>query len=383
MWQSSSQPQQEQFKKMRDYITRLLKENKDLQSQTTPKAPIPPHSVRSYSSTQLNKAEELLQRSSRPAASDRYQNFSTSGYLDVSSPSSKEREAFFTRLYEEGAKKQEIIDRYREERKNKELQGCTFKPSISTSVCMTSPVFERLSKSNKHERAELYQKQKEEKEMKDCTFKPETNPTKKLSRNSSFDALYKDAENFRKKLRGREIEKKETEMQECTFQPKVKTSRKRSESPSVYQKLYETFQKKQRDLRKKELQQRLQEKEENTFTPQLLTPKKPPSDVPAYERLYQIQKEKMEKQRKEQERKRSSSAPRERKETENPRYNSLYELHKVSLQKKEQMKDDFLKEAGASFKPDTSKSLKSLQSLKSSPNVRRGSPRVSILHEAR
>jgi len=66
---------------------------------------------------------------------------------------------------------------------NKELEGCSFKPTISTYNPPNNKSYQNLQKSANHIFSDISQKikthrvkneeiNKEEKEMKECTFKP-------------------------------------------------------------------------------------------------------------------------------------------------------------------------------------------------------------------
>ncbi|TYZ61446.1 hypothetical protein PybrP1_011964 [[Pythium] brassicae (nom. inval.)] len=103
-----------------------------------------------------------------------------------SSPSSSPDKSIFERLYDEKDKVKDKIEAGDLIRKQKELDGCTFRPHIETSPSHAKhrpqqqagvPIWERLLSYDKHQVLEDREKQRHELEMQECTFKPEVTPS--------------------------------------------------------------------------------------------------------------------------------------------------------------------------------------------------------------
>lgn len=112
-------------------------------------------------------------------------------------------------------------------RKQKEMDGCTFRPHIETSPShpkhsqqhqqLGVPIWERLLSYDKHQVLEEREKQRHHLEMQECTFKPEVTPSdyftpKKSPRSISiFDRLNGGAASMSSTdLKRRESERKTT-----------------------------------------------------------------------------------------------------------------------------------------------------------------------------
>lgn len=270
--------------------------------------------------------------------------------------------------------KKKSVERLRLEQKTKELEECTFRPEITEFSQRFSPVYSKFNPAHLKEKEELYRQQKSQKELEGCTFQPKTNTHKALSLDRSFEKLYKDAEVHRQKMRSKELVEKDKEIANCTFKPTVLNPSK-SNAGNVYEKLYKSYQESQREKRRLQMEKEAKEIEESTFTPKLITPKKECDDqVTVFERLYsqvEKKKEKLKKQEEEEVKARPSSVARSKRSSEDPpRFESLYALHKESSQKKLALQEKLLKESGALFKPDTSKSSLSKRSQESPLKVK-------------
>ncbi|CAG9312634.1 unnamed protein product [Blepharisma stoltei] len=370
IWKKISQnfELEQQFKKMKEYIVRLLKENKNLQQNQRKPRNSEPEIHQSY--FQKKAAMSLLESSSKQVSSSVFKEFPTTGSLDLNiiSDKDKEKSELFTRLYEEAAKKREVLEKVQEQFKDKDLVECTFKPDIYSNTQPNISVFERLQMSDKKLKEDFYKLKREEKELSECTFKPRVNSIRSSKSEHSFEKLYKDAEVQRQKQRTKEIIEKDKELENCTFKPSVSVmSRKSEDEPPIYIKLYNSYQDHQKEQRKKELEKKIEEEKNHPFTPKLMTPKRESSGTPVHERLYsekEKREEKLKKQREEQEKEfekaRHGSVPRGESD-EVPRYENLYQNFKEIQDKKVVLKEKFMKDAGISFKPDMTKSNNSFQ----------------------
>lgn len=269
--------------------------------------------------------------------------------------------------------KKKSIERLRLEQKTKELEECTFRPEITEFSQRFSPVYSKFNPTDLKEKEEFYRQQKSQKELEGCTFQPKTNTHKALSLDRSFEKLYKDAEVHRQKMRSKELVEKDKEIANCTFKPAVLNPSK-SNAGNVYEKLYKSYQESQREKRRLQMEKEAKEIEESTFVPKLVTPKREcDGQVPVFERLYaqvEKKKEKLKKQEEEVKARPSSVARSKRSSEDPPRFESLYALHKESSQKKLALQEKLLKESGALFKPDTSKSSLSKRSQESPLKVK-------------
>lgn len=273
--------------------------------------------------------------------------------------------------FSQGGYKKSIED-LRIQQRSKELEECTFRPEITEYSQRFSPVYSKISPIDLKEKEEFYRQQKSQKELEGCTFQPKINTHKAISLDRSFEKLYKDAEVHRQKMRSKELVEKDKEISNCTFKPTVLNPSK-SVSGNVYEKLYKSYQESQREKRRIQMEKEAKEIEESTFTPKLMTPKKETEDqVPVFERLYAQVEKKKEKIRKEEEEKArpSSVAKSKRSCDEPPRFEALYALHKETSLKKLALQEKILKESGASFKPDMSKSSTPKRSRETSLKVK-------------
>jgi hypothetical protein len=300
--------------------------------------------TRFHSSSDLN---QLFSQTSKPIATS-MKNSESYSFLEKD-----EKSALFDRLYQDAAKKKLLLEKFQNEKKNKGMEECTFRPEIIEYAPRKGSVYERLNHSDVREKEEYYKIQKESKELEGCTFRPKTNSTKGLSRDGSFDKLYKDAEIQRQKQREKELLEKHKEVADCTFRPTV-LNPTTTPTGSVYEKLYNSYQQSQIEKRRLELERK--SKDENDFIPKLLTPKKEGDSVPVYARLYaEVEKRKEKLKKNAEEKQANSNGSRPKKPEDPPRYEHLYSLHKETQEKKIMLQEKYFKESGVSFKPNTSK----------------------------
>ena len=275
---------------------------------------------RSQSFSKSDEAKKLLATvSSKPLSLSRNQSSDSSQFLNKTSP--------FHRLYEDAAIKDSSLERFRKEFIHKEMEECTFRPTVGITNEREGSVFERLNYTNNSYKEQIYEKQREIKELKDCTFKPKINVSGR-STNNSFEKLYKDAEVQRQKINDIQLTEKNKGLDECTFAPKVMN--KNPGNGNVYEKLYNNFKEIQSNIKRKQLENEIKEVAEVQFVPKLSTPKNDVlNNVPVYTRLYaEVEKRKEKAFKKIIDRERSKSATKIRKAEDPPRFEHLYKLHK-------------------------------------------------------
>jgi hypothetical protein len=369
----------DQFKKMKDYITRLIKENKELQNGL---------SKSSTSSTprekEITKKEEvqtlqmLNAQGKAPSSFSSNKQSVTAISLDVSSMKEKQKDSLFDRLYAEASRKKEFYDKIREIEKDKELKDCTFQPEISSASfhSPSSSVFDRLyMPENKKNIEETSKRYREYQDLIPCTFSPTINKYPDIvSPHPYHERLYQLAEAKRQSARAKEIIEKENELKSCTFRPQVTTPKRRRSVPNVHEELYKVHHENLIKQRKRELETKKQFSQEYTFKPQLVTPRRAPSAEPAHERLYkemQKREHKIREKQLEDKKERSNSAPRslKRSPSEEPAHQRLYSLHKKLENKRNELKEKALKESGMTFKPKLYKPGKESKLLSSRDGV--------------
>ena len=342
-------------KNAKSYIFNENNENfyKDLDVSNRSKILSKSNSDRSKSlSSSLEVKKLLSSSSSKPLTLSRRQSPSeTSMQSRKKSP--------FDRLYDNAYNKEAALIQNRNAAVSKELEECTFRPTVINYNERTGSVFEKLHYSDISEKEKLYQNQREHKEMIGCTFKPKINNNKNATTDNSFEKLYKDAEVQRQKIREKELMENDKDIIDCTFRPTLQTVNT-SYSGNVYEKLYNNFQEIQKERKRKQLENLEKEVAEVQFVPKLITPKHDSGDMPVYARLYaEVEKRKEKAKKQTEEKERSKSATRIRKTDEPPRFEHLYALHKEKIQKQGLLQEKYLKDSGIIFKPNINKTSNS------------------------
>lgn len=368
----------DQFKKMKDYITRLIRENKELQTGLARSSASTTPREKEITKKDEEKTLKLLNSQGKVPSSFSSNKQSVAALsLDITDIKEKQKDSLFDRLYLEASRKKEFYDKVRELEKDKELKDCTFQPEISTSSFQNShSVFDRLYvPENKKQLEETSKRYKEYQELMPCTFTPTINKYPDLvSPRPSHERLYELAETKRQSLRVKEITEQENELKSCTFRPQITTPKRRRSVPNIYDELYKVHNDNLIKQRKRQLESKKQFSQEYTFQPQLVTPRRAPSAEPAHERLYKDMEKREHKQREkliEATKERSSSVPRftKRSPSEEPAHQRLYALHKKLEDKRTILKEKALKESGMSFKPKLYKPGKTSKLLSSRDGV--------------
>ena len=258
-----------------------------------------------------NNVKENIQRLSNHnqhylSQSDRkLQDFSNNSFQKSAMEQDYES-TIFDKLHEEHNSRIETQKLNQELKTKKELENCTFRPTISSKSRSNSNicVYDRLSRTAKNEKELLYKAEKEAIESKNCSFKPEVTRAKRNSNNndSVHERLYKEAEEKEKARKYKEVLLKDKNLSECTFKPSIDSKRNSTSvlEETRFEKLHNDGEKKRSILAEKEILHEQESLKYCTFKPQ--TNSQILSSEPAHERLYRKRLEKnkiIEKKRKE------------------------------------------------------------------------------------
>jgi len=385
--------------KLQNYLEIALKENEALdkqKSQNVYEIDVP---------TQDHTKNKLPSNKPPPQSESRISN--------NKSQQKREGPSIFDKLHEEAMTKLEIKQLNEEIKKQRELQFCTFAPTLKDSPKAHTNTFEesknvynRLAQSNKFLKMQYYDAQKQAQELQFCTFQPDLPKAKRdPNRNMSLqlndttgnihERLHKEAEVLSQQRQTKAFAKREKELDGCTFTPTINLG-KRSNSQHIpthrFEELYREHERKRTEQTKKEMLKDEKTMESCTFKPSLLSKTKDnltmdESSTPRYEKLYNKHTQKLmllEQKRKElaeEERKMRQFVAKEMKIPANKRqannttlqashsktmqsedskkgkddsaFDRLYKIDKVYRQNKKELSQKVMKERGISFTPRT------------------------------
>ena len=340
------------------------------------------------------------------------------------------KDSIHERLYNESYVKNNMKIIREEVKKQEELKGCTFHPTVTEPDRSRSPgkrerspeqVFERLARDNKNTNQSLYEEKRKELEMKECTFKPnitQSSPSHERQKtqfefsekqllNQTFERLHSEKSLYIRRKIANERERQEREIIGCTFSPKInkrgyflspdgrsskEMSRVRSEA------LYSDYFERERHKTKVRLDIDQEESKRLTFKPELISKSmvKLDPNVPTEERLLSWERERVRKleESKEQKRKSESAEKRPRINRESPEraprtqetpkretYNRLYQDSALKKERTKEREKKLMEELGCTFSPKLNTSGASRTSLHSRGGQRMGDKSEGALHK--
>lgn len=158
--------------------------------------------------------------------------------------------------YADMKEKEEIL---KQQKIRKELEGCTFRPKTNSCSNLLNRSFEgdnsfnHLYKHAEVQRQNIRVKELEqrEKELDGCTFKPSVLNPSKSPTGTVYEKLYKQYQDSERKKRKKELEKQAKETDEQSHIPKLITQKKEVNLTPVYVRLYDEVEKRKQKLKKK------------------------------------------------------------------------------------------------------------------------------------
>ena len=277
------------------------------------------------------------------------------------------------KLYSDSFHKEEFLKIKQEIHMKQLLKECTFVPEINQSKIIAKklnvPVFERLSKHNTKSSKDISETQKNIVEIQECTFRPQV--LKYITSNNSeketkaFQRLYQNAESLRQNQRLKKQNNEEIEAQELSFVPEINEAsskimnkkRAATKETTPFERLYQVSQEK-KPKNKNEDQFWRNEENECTFKPETcftedyqekskILQEMKNSNI--YERLYQnnskanIVLDLIENK--------ARSDKKNKGKEQTPIFNKLYNQRHLKTKKQEEIRKEYFKEIGATFKP--------------------------------
>lgn len=285
----------------------------------------------------------------------------------------------YDKLYSDSLHKEEFLKLKQETHMRHLLKNCTFVPEINQNKIISEklkvPVFERLSKQPQKHNFEASETQKEMAEIQECTFRPQI--LKYIAANNNiegeakaFQRLYENADIIRQNLKQKKQTYEEMAVQDLNFVPEINESssrimnKKRAETrESPYERLYQISIDRKRKG-KNEGESYRNEEVECTFHPETFFTEdyqkkskilQETKNSNIFERLYnnKIVDGSSEKKQEQQTEKRQKA------KDETPVFNKLYNQRNLKLKKQEEIKKEYMKEIGATFKPKINERKKS------------------------
>jgi len=226
---------------------------------------------------QIKQAQELKDCRFKPKIKSSNHSFDSNG------------QSVYERLFQKD--KQEKEKAYEKQKRMNEIKGCTFRPKVLTNKRSVEPAFSRLHKHAEviEQTRKIRELSKKEKELDQCTFVPSVNlsmnGTNRESSADRFKRLYDDYAERKRRLTKKALNKEEEEREAYTFRPHIeKANRSFKENEEIlprYEKLY-----KHHSQQKKLLEEKKRELEEEEKKLQILhIGKRQTSDVPFFDRL--------------------------------------------------------------------------------------------------
>lgn len=281
----------------------------------------------------------------------------------------------FDKLYFDSKQKEEFLKIKKQIYATESLKDCTFTPQINQNKIISKkldvPVFERLSQQTTKNIKGHQEKQKDLTEMQECTFRPQI--LKFINQNNlekeglAFERLYNNAENIRQNLKIKKQTYDEMENKDVNFAPEINhtssiiMNKIRSDNGNPFERLYNVALD-QKMQPKNEEKIRKNDINECTFKPETTLTEcyqknskiiKENKNSNIFERLYNhdlkmktttfshIPNNVIEKKNGKE---------------ETPIFNKLYNQRYVKEQKIEELKKEYYKESGITFRPKINKS---------------------------
>lgn len=285
----------------------------------------------------------------------------------------------YDKLYSDSLHKEESLKIKQETHMKHLLKNCTFVPEINQNKIISEklkvPVFERLSKQPPKNTFEASETQKEMAEIQECTFRPQI--LKYIAANNNIDGeakafqrLYENADIIRQNLKQKKQNYEEMAVQELNFVPEINESssrimnKKRAETKeSPYERLYQISVDKKRKG-KNDGESYRNEEVECTFHPETFFTEdyqkkskilQETKNSNIFDRLYNNKLVEGSSEKKQEQQIEKRPKPKD----ETPIFNKLYNQRNLKLKKQEEIKKEYMKEIGATFKPKINERKKS------------------------